>query len=226
MLGGGSNLVVADAGFPGTVVLAAFAGFEVAGSGDGPVPTSPLVEVTAAAGQDWDELVQQCVTAGLCGIECLSGIPGLAGATPIQNVGAYGQEVAQTIALVRAYDRLRGEVIELSGADCGFGYRTSMFKRQAAAGLAAAVGWRRSSDTGGAGLHPAAHTAAQGCIRPPYRRRGAAFSTHTAGAGLHPGPHTAQRDQQTVNTQRHVRPDRQRAVRAGPVSRSSAGCWA
>ena len=78
VLGGGSNLVVADAGFPGTVVLAAFAGFEVAGSGDGPVPTSPLVEVTAAAGQDWDELVQQCVTAGLSGVECVRN-PWLAG---------------------------------------------------------------------------------------------------------------------------------------------------
>ena len=156
VLGGGSNVVVADSGFPGTVVLAAFAGFEVAA--DGPVPGSPLVEVIVAAGQDWDELVRQCVSARLSGIECLSGIPGLAGATPIQNVGAYGQEVAQTIALVRAYDRLRGEVVELSGADCAFGYRTSMFKREAAAGLAAEAGPDPASHAVGAALHPAPHT--------------------------------------------------------------------
>jgi UDP-N-acetylmuramate dehydrogenase len=73
--------------------------------------------------------VQRCVAEGLSGIECLSGIPGLAGATPIQNVGAYGQEVAETITAVRAYDRLRDTTIELSPADCGFGYRTSAFKR-------------------------------------------------------------------------------------------------
>ena len=180
VLGGGSNLVVADAGFPGTVVLAAFAGFEVAGSGDGPVPRSGdgpvparlLVGVTVAAGQDWDELVQHCVSAGLSGIECLSGIPGMAGATPIQNVGAYGQEVAQTIALVRAYDRLRGEVVELSGADCGFGYRTSMFKREAAAALATEAGPRATARAVGAAMHPAPHTAGA-AVRP---------ALHTAGA--------------------------------------------
>ncbi len=175
VLGGGSNLVVADAGFPGMVVLAAFAGFEVVGSGDGPVPGSgdspvpasgddpvpagPLVEVTVAAGQDWDELVRQCVSTLLSGIECLSGIPGLAGATPIQNVGAYGQDVAQTITLVRAYDRLRGEVVELSAADCGFGYRTSMFKREAAAGLATEAAPYPSPHTAGAAPHRAPHIA-------------------------------------------------------------------
>lgn len=175
VLGGGSNLVVADAGFPGMVVLAAFAGFEVVGSGDGPVPGSgdspvpasgddpvpagPLVEVTVAAGQDWDELVRQCVSTLLSGIECLSGIPGFAGATPIQNVGAYGQDVAQTITLVRAYDRLRGEVVELSAADCGFGYRTSMFKREAAAGLATEAAPYPSPHTAGAAPHRAPHIA-------------------------------------------------------------------
>jgi len=148
VLGGGSNLVVADEGFPGTVVLAAFAGFDAGGT-DGAGQAGPLVEVTVAAGQDWDGLVRQCVSAGLSGIECLSGIPGLAGATPIQNVGAYGQEVAQTIASVRAYDRLRGEVVEFAGADCGFGYRTSMFKREAA-GLAAEAGRRSALNPAGA----------------------------------------------------------------------------
>lgn len=142
VLGGGSNLVVADAGFPGLVVRATVAGLTFT-AGDG------AVEVTAAAGQDWDDLVRQCLAAGLSGVECLSGIPGSAGATPIQNVGAYGQEVAQTVVAVRAYDRLTGQMVRLGPADLGFGYRTSMFKRQAAAypagdgpraGLAAATG--------------------------------------------------------------------------------------
>ena len=77
-------------------------------------------------------MVSWCVSGGLSGIECLSGIPGLAGATPIQNVGAYGQEVAQTVAAVRVYDRESGGVTELANAECGFGYRTSVFKRAAA----------------------------------------------------------------------------------------------
>jgi UDP-N-acetylmuramate dehydrogenase len=127
VLGGGSNLVVADEGFPGVVVRVASAGLAFAADHD-------AVEVTAAAGQDWDEMVRRCLAEGLSGIECLSGIPGSAGATPIQNVGAYGQEVAQTITTVRAYDRLAGEVVQLGPPDFGFGYRTSMFKRQAAAG--------------------------------------------------------------------------------------------
>jgi UDP-N-acetylmuramate dehydrogenase len=126
VLGGGSNLVVADAGFPGVVVRAASDGLHFAG-GDG------AVEVTAAAGQDWDELVRRCLAEGLSGVECLSGVPGSAGATPIQNVGAYGQEVAETIASVQAYDRAAGQVVLLGPGDLGFGYRTSMFKRQAAA---------------------------------------------------------------------------------------------
>ena len=145
VLGGGSNLVVADGGFPGVVVLADCAGLRFAAEFD-------AVEVTAAAGQDWDELVQQCVAQGLSGIECLSGIPGRAGATPIQNVGAYGQEVAQTITAVRAYDRLTDRVVQLSPAECEFGYRTSMFKRQASASAGAGRGTR------GAALNPATAT--------------------------------------------------------------------
>jgi UDP-N-acetylmuramate dehydrogenase len=128
VLGGGSNLVIADAGFPGTVVRVATRGIRAARDGD-------RVAVSVAAGEDWDAVVSWCVSNGLSGIECLSGIPGLAGATPIQNVGAYGQDVAETIVAVRAYDRLRGVLAELSNADCGFGYRTSAFKR--AAGLTA-----------------------------------------------------------------------------------------
>ncbi len=145
VLGGGSNLVVADEGFPGVVVLAAGAGLAFAAAGD-------AVEVTAEAGQDWDELVKQCLAAGLSGVECLSGIPGRTGATPIQNVGAYGQEVAQTIAQVRAYDRVADRVVRLSPADCEFGYRTSMFKRLASASGGSGRGAR------GAALNPATAT--------------------------------------------------------------------
>jgi UDP-N-acetylmuramate dehydrogenase len=145
VLGGGSNLVVADDGYPGVVVLAACAGLHFTRHDD-------AVEVTVAAGQDWDELVQQCVGGGLSGIECLSGIPGRAGATPIQNVGAYGQEVAQTITRVRVYDRLADQVIVLTPAECQFGYRTSMFKRQSSAAAGSGRGAR------GAALNPATAT--------------------------------------------------------------------
>jgi UDP-N-acetylmuramate dehydrogenase len=148
VLGGGSNLVVADAGFPGVVVRAAADGARFAVA-DG------AVEVTAAAGQDWDELVRRCLAEGLSGIECLSGIPGSAGATPIQNVGAYGQEVAETIVSVQAYDRAAGHVVVLRAADLGFGYRTSMFKRQAAAASGAG-----GSHPGQASPDGGAHTAA------------------------------------------------------------------
>jgi UDP-N-acetylmuramate dehydrogenase len=125
VLGGGSNLVVADAGFPGTVVRVATRGIAAAPDGD-------RVAVRVAAGENWDTVVDWCVRGGLSGIECLSGIPGVAGATPIQNVNAYGQDVADTITAVRAYDRRRDALTELSNADCGFGYRTSFFKRAAA----------------------------------------------------------------------------------------------
>jgi UDP-N-acetylmuramate dehydrogenase len=149
VLGGGSNLVISDAGFPGVVVRAALGGARFAAS-DG------AVDVTAAAGQDWDELVQQCLAAGLSGIECLSGIPGSAGATPIQNVGAYGQEVAETITAVRGYDRHTGQIVRLGPVDLDFGYRSSMFKRQAAEG-SAAIDPRSGGATAGAdGGRPAA----------------------------------------------------------------------
>jgi UDP-N-acetylmuramate dehydrogenase len=123
ILGGGSNLVIADAGFPGTVVQVATRGIHQEPDG------TDAVRLTVAAGQDWDGVVASCVGTGLAGLECLSGIPGLTGATPIQNVGAYGQEVAEVITTVRVYDRDDGEVTELAARDCGFGYRTSMFKR-------------------------------------------------------------------------------------------------
>ena len=118
ILGGGSNLVVADEGFDGTVIQVAVKGIDVE---DG--------LVTVAAGEDWDAVVAWTIAAGLAGLECLSGIPGLAGATPIQNVGAYGQEVAETITAVRTYDRVTGQISIIPNDRCGFGYRTSVFKR-------------------------------------------------------------------------------------------------
>jgi UDP-N-acetylmuramate dehydrogenase len=136
VLGGGSNLVVADDGFAGTVVRVGVRGIRFATDRD-------AVLVTAGAGEDWDALVLRCVESGLSGFECLSGIPGLTGATPIQNVGAYGQEVAQSVVTVRAYDRLTERVVTLGAAECEFGYRTSRLKTSTAsrqAGVAAATG--------------------------------------------------------------------------------------
>jgi UDP-N-acetylmuramate dehydrogenase len=123
LLGGGSNVVVSDEGFDGLVVRIATRGlrFETSG-GD--------ATVTAAAGEPWEALVAESVGRGLGGVECLSGIPGLVGATPIQNVGAYGQEVAETIRAVRVLERGTWQVRVLSPDDCGFGYRDSNFKRE------------------------------------------------------------------------------------------------
>ena len=131
VLGGGSNLVIADEGFDGTVIRVCTSGIR-AGAGPGG-RAAASVTVTVAAGEDWDSFAAWCLGEGLAGVECLSGIPGLAGATPIQNVGAYGQDVSETIAAVRAYDRRGGSIVELPAARCGFGYRTSRFKREAAA---------------------------------------------------------------------------------------------
>jgi UDP-N-acetylmuramate dehydrogenase len=120
VLGGGSNLVVGDAGFDGTVLQLATRGVAVA----------PLAEhaLQVEAGVDWDHVVALTVDEGYAGIEALSGIPGRVGAAPIQNVGAYGQEVAQTVGWVRVLDRSTHDVLLLDPADCGFGYRTSVFK--------------------------------------------------------------------------------------------------
>jgi UDP-N-acetylmuramate dehydrogenase len=124
VLGGGSNLVVSDDGFPGTALRVATTGITVREAGE-------QVLITVAAGENWDQLVEWSVAEKLAGLECLAGIPGLAGATPIQNVGAYGQEVAATITTVTALDRASASVTTLAGADCHFGYRTSLFKRTA-----------------------------------------------------------------------------------------------
>ncbi|SDD32783.1 UDP-N-acetylmuramate dehydrogenase [Nocardioides lianchengensis] len=126
VLGGGSNLLVADEGFPGTVVEVATTGLELDVEDDD--PTCGGVLATVAAGETWDDLVALAVERGWVGVEALSGIPGSVGATPIQNVGAYGQEVAQTIASVRVWDRRLRGVRTFAAADCGFGYRYSRFK--------------------------------------------------------------------------------------------------
>ncbi|MGW3646710.1 UDP-N-acetylmuramate dehydrogenase [Streptomyces sp. NPDC000878] len=117
VIGGGSNLVIGDKGFAGTALRIATTGFDPGGT-----------ELELAAGEVWTDAVARTVEAGLAGIECLAGIPGSAGATPIQNVGAYGQEVSSTITEVVAYDRVARETVTLTGADCAFSYRHSRFK--------------------------------------------------------------------------------------------------
>ncbi|HMG29097.1 MAG TPA: UDP-N-acetylmuramate dehydrogenase [Jiangellaceae bacterium] len=130
VLCGGSNVVVADEGFEGTVVLVTSRGVEVDNSGCAPDDLAACggVVVTAAAGESWDGLVARAVNEGWTGVEALAGIPGAVGATPMQNVGAYGQEVAETIWSVRTYDRVDRAVRTFANAECGFGYRTSRFR--------------------------------------------------------------------------------------------------
>jgi UDP-N-acetylmuramate dehydrogenase len=125
ILGGGSNVVIGDAGWDGLVIQPACTSVTRIGLFD------DHAIVSAFAGVVWDDFVAQMIGEGLAGLECLSGIPGLVGATPMQNVGAYGQEVADTIVFVRAYDRERNEVVKIEAADCGFAYRTSRFKASA-----------------------------------------------------------------------------------------------
>jgi UDP-N-acetylmuramate dehydrogenase len=113
--------VIADHGIDAVVVHMRLRGCEV-------TQESGALRITAGAGEPWDDVVARAVQAGFGGIECLSGIPGSAGGTPIQNVGAYGQEVAQTIAQVTVFDRLTGQVVELNASECEFAYRQSRFK--------------------------------------------------------------------------------------------------
>ena len=122
LIGGGSNLVISDEGFPGTVIHVNTRGIVYADAGDG------AIDVTLAAGEDWDDVVAATAAEGLAGLESLSGIPGRAGATPIQNVSAYGREVAELITRVRAYDRQEDQILELGNEECSFAYRTSLFK--------------------------------------------------------------------------------------------------
>lgn len=116
VLGGGSNLLIADRGFEGLVLRIGLRGMVWEGA-----------HLQAAAGEDWDEVAAACVGRGFGGVECLSGIPGLAGGTPVQNVGAYGQEIADVLVGVRALDRQAESLVELSKQECGFAYRSSIF---------------------------------------------------------------------------------------------------
>ena len=120
ILGGGSNVVISDQGFPGLVIHIAIEGVRLESHG-------PETMVSVGAGEPWDSVVSRCVTSNLAGIETLSGIPGYTGATPMQNVGAYGQEVSQTVEYVRVMDRESLKTLVLGNKECGFGYRQSMF---------------------------------------------------------------------------------------------------
>jgi UDP-N-acetylmuramate dehydrogenase len=120
VLGGGSNLVVSDGGWPGLVLKISLAGVEFEGD-------IQKMRFQAGAGENWDNLVALTVSKNCGGLECLSGIPGTVGGTPVQNVGAYGQEVSETITWVHALEIATGKTMELRNADCGFAYRSSIF---------------------------------------------------------------------------------------------------
>jgi len=126
ILGGGSNVLVSDVGFDGLVIQVNIKGITNVSTSN---PQSAILnpQLVAAAGVDWDGFVEHCVKNGFAGIENLSGIPGFVGGTPVQNVGAYGQEVAETIVSVKCFDRNTSELVTLSNAECGFTYRTSIF---------------------------------------------------------------------------------------------------
>ena len=121
VLGGGSNVLIADAGFDGLVLQLAVKGVSFERE------IGETVRVDCGAGEDWDELVELCVRENLQGFECLSGIPGFVGGTPEQNVGAYGQEISETIVSVRCFAREHKKFVDLLNAECGFAYRTSIF---------------------------------------------------------------------------------------------------
>jgi UDP-N-acetylmuramate dehydrogenase len=123
VLAGGSNVVVADEGFDGTVVLLRSTGIGFAPAAD------DTVLMTVEAGHEWDDAVVRSLAEGLTGLEFLSGIPGSTGATPIQNVGAYGRETAEVLESVRVFDRHRDEIVEMPAAACGLAFRSSIFKR-------------------------------------------------------------------------------------------------
>ena len=123
VLGGGSNLVVADSGWPGLVLKVAIPGIERRPGND----NEGRILFDVGAGESWDRFVSQAVVAQCAGVECLSGIPGSVGGTPVQNVGAYGQEVSETIESVEVFDLKDSQIRELCGEACGFAYRSSVF---------------------------------------------------------------------------------------------------
>ncbi len=120
ILGGGSNVLISDDGFSGLVILNRIKGFSA-------VPDHGVVLVAAGGGEDWQEFTDRCVAEGWQGVECLTGIPGTVGAAPVQNIGAYGQEVGQTIVRVEALETATGRMIRLENEQCRFGYRSSIF---------------------------------------------------------------------------------------------------
>jgi len=123
LIGGGSNLVISDEGYPGVAVQIATRGLHLDEQPNG------KVLLRAAAGENWDTTVEFSLAEGLSGLEALSGIPGCTGATPVQNVGAYGADISQTLAWVRAYDRQSNQVLKLDNSELGFAYRDSVIKR-------------------------------------------------------------------------------------------------
>ncbi len=125
VLGGGSNVLISDGGFPGLVILNRIKGFSMARDGG-------TILVAAGGGEDWQEFTDRCVAEGWQGVECLAGIPGTVGASPVQNIGAYGQEVGQTIERVDALDMATGQVVRFTKGECRFGYRSSIFNSSAA----------------------------------------------------------------------------------------------
>lgn len=139
ILGGGSNVVISDDGFPGTVVLVHTS--EVTPTRDGDV-----IRVRVESGVPWDVLVARTVADGWSGLECLSGIPGSVGATPIQNVGAYGHEVAEFVESVEVFDRQTGSLQTLLGSECDFSYRSSVFKQNPGRYLVLAVNFALAAD--------------------------------------------------------------------------------
>lgn len=126
VLGGGSNTVVRDEGFDGLVLRNRIPGFEVVAD------TASDTTIKIGAGEDWDSVVKRTVDMNLIGIECLSAIPGTAGAAPVQNIGAYGQEVAETLISLEAYDIQDGQHVTLTNEQCGFSYRHSIFRGESA----------------------------------------------------------------------------------------------
>lgn len=126
VLGGGSNTIVHDEGYNGIVLRNRIPGFEVIAE------TAQDVTIRIGAGENWDDVVKRTVDMGLSGIECLSGIPGTTGAAPVQNIGAYGQEVAETLVSLEAYDENTDQLVSLSNTDCGFAYRHSIFRGDSA----------------------------------------------------------------------------------------------
>ena len=224
VLGGGSNVVVADDGFDGTVVEVATSGVRADVEGDD--PTCGGAMVTVSAGESWEGLVARAVERQWVGVEALAGIPGLVGATPIQNVGAYGQEVAQTIAQVRVWDRVLKGARTFANADCGFGYRTSRFKADPERHVVLEVTFQFRQGSLGApvqyaelartlGVELAGASRSPTCARPCSRCAGArAWSstptTTTRGAPARSSP-----------TRSSTRPTFPRAPRPGP-SRTAA----